>query len=192
MEFALQSPNSLFRRFIQMRLMFHRQAPKKRTLSRNRAKPRIQEADPMKRILSIGIAALSFLVAPAYADDDHIALFKNVSGTMKVARKDAVLDATSGMNLFTSDRIISSADGSAGVVFKDGTLVTVGPSTEIHLRDYAFEPKNAKYEFSMYLAKGTAIYSSGKIGKLSPESVRVDTPTATVGVRGTRFIVTAE
>ena len=146
----------------------------------------------MKRILPIGIAALSLLVAPAHAEDGHIALFKNVAGTMKVARKDAVLDATPGMNLFTSDRIISSADGSAGVVFKDGTLVTVGPSTEIHLRDYAFEPKNAKYEFSMYLAKGTAIYSSGKIGKLSPESVRVDTPTATVGVRGTRFIVTAE
>ena len=146
----------------------------------------------MKRILSVALVAWGLLAGPARADDDHVALFKNVSGTMKVVRRDAVLDATPGMNLFTADRVVSSADGSAGIVFKDGTLVTVGPSTEIHLRDYAFEPKQAKYEFSMYLAKGTAIYSSGKIGKLAPESVKVDTPTATVGVRGTRFIVTAE
>ena len=77
-------------------------------------------------------------------------------------------------------------------MFKDGTLLTVGSATEVQIRDYVFEPKMAKYEFSVYLSKGTAIYSSGKIGKLSPQSVRVDTPTATVGVRGTRFIITAE
>ena len=53
-------------------------------------------------------------------------------------------------------------------------------------------PKNSRYEFSLYMARGTAIYSSGKIGKLSPESVKVNTPTATVGVRGTRFIINAD
>ncbi len=70
--------------------------------------------------------------------------------------------------------------------------MTVGASSDLEIRDYAFETKESKYQFSMYLAKGSAIYSSGKIGKLAPESVRIDTPTTTVGVRGTRFIVTAE
>ena len=146
----------------------------------------------MKPLVLLAFAASLVVAGPTFADDDHVALFKNVSGTIKVARKDSVLDASPGMNLFASDRIVSSADGAAGIVFKDGTLVTVGPASELTLRDYAFEPKIARYQFSMYLAKGTAIYSSGKIGKLAPESVRVDTPTATVGVRGTRFIVTAE
>ena len=150
----------------------------------------------MKRSIFLLLLAASGLAGlPARAatvDDEHVALFKNVTGRVRVVHADTTVDATPGMNLFTTDRIVSGADGSAGVVFKDGTLVTVGASSEVHVRDYAFEPKNAKYAFSMYLARGSAIYSSGKIGKLAPESVKVDTPSATIGVRGTRFIVTAE
>ena len=146
----------------------------------------------MKSILCTAALTALVFVAPAVAEDEHVALFKNVTGSMKIARNNEVIDAVAGTNLFTTDRIVSGVGASAGIVFKDGTLLTVGPSTEVHIRDYVFEPKTAKYEFSVYLAKGTAIYSSGKIGKLSPQSVKVDTPTATVGVRGTRFIVTAE
>ncbi len=146
----------------------------------------------MKPLALLTLAACCLVAHPAVAGDDHVALFKNVTGTIKVARKDVVLVASPGMNLFATDRIVSAADGAAGIVFKDGTLLTVGHSTEVQLKEYVFEPKEARYAFSMYLARGTAIYSSGKIGKLAPELVKVDTPTATVGVRGTRFIVTAE
>jgi hypothetical protein len=137
--------------------------------------------------------ALASLAAPVRAADDaHVALFKNVTGTMKIVRADQSLDAAPGMTLFTSDRIVSGPNSTAGIVFKDGTLVTVGSSSELQIRDYAFETKDSKYSFAMYLAKGSAVYSSGKIGKLAPEAVRIDTPTTTVGVRGTRFIVTAD
>jgi hypothetical protein len=143
--------------------------------------------------------ALASAVATAHAaatTDDHVALFKNVTGSMRIVRADAgvdkVVDAVPGATLSTTDRVISGPGSTAGIVFKDGTLVTVGPSTEIQIRDYAFEPKDSKFAFGLYLAKGQAIYSSGKIGKLSPESVKVESPTATVGVRGTRFIIKAE
>ncbi len=146
----------------------------------------------MKRAVCSWLIAMYCFANPAFGEDGHVAIFKNVAGGMKIVRTDATLDAAPGMTLFMSDRVISESNASAGIVFKDGTLVTVGPSTEIQIRDYVFEPKNSKYEFSLYLARGTAIYSSGKIGKLSPESVKVNTPTATVGVRGTRFIIKAE
>lgn len=145
----------------------------------------------MKRILLGALTALILANQPALADD-HVAIFKNVTGPIKILRSGGSVDATPGSTLFVSDRIVSGVGGSAGIVFKDGTLLTVGASSDVHLRDYVFEPTEARFDFSVYLAKGTAIYSSGKIGKLSPESVKVDTPTATVGVRGTRFIVTAE
>lgn len=69
--------------------------------------------------------------------------------------------------------------------------MTLGPSADIQVRDYTFEPKREKYDFFVYLAKGAALYSSGMIGRLSPEAVKVATPIATIGVRGTRFIVDA-
>ncbi|MEO8406964.1 MAG: FecR domain-containing protein [Oxalobacteraceae bacterium] len=125
----------------------------------------------------------------AMAQDDHVALFKNVSGTVKIIRDKSDLVAVAGTQLMKLDSIASGPDSSAGIVFKDGTLLTVGSSTEIQISRYLFQPEEAKYDFSLYLKKGTAIYSSGKLGKLSPESVSVNTPRATVGVRGTRFIV---
>lgn len=136
------------------------------------------------------LAALG-AVGPAVANDRHVATLKGVSGDISVARKDATLDAEAGTKLFISDRIVSGADSSAGLVFKDGTVVTIGPSADIQVRDYTFEPKREKYDFFIYLARGAAIYTSGMLGKLSPETVKVATPVATIGVRGTRFIVDA-
>lgn len=153
------------------------------------------KTEPLSAVIGLAIAAFvatASAAPPTPADDAHVALFKTVDGPVRVVRDNATLPATSGMTLFVADRVVSDAGASAGIVFKDGTLITVGASTDVKVRDYVFQPKEAKYAFSMYLAKGSAIYSSGKIGKLSPESVKVDTPTSTVGVRGTRFIVQAD
>lgn len=146
----------------------------------------------MNPILRTFFLVALFVSGIAGAQDAHVAIFKNISGSLKVIRNDSPIDATVGMPLFKSDRVVSTAGATGGIAFKDGTSITIGPSSEISIRDFAFEPAESKYAFSMYLAKGTAIYSSGKIGKVSPESVHVETPNAVVGVRGTRFIVSAD
>lgn len=142
------------------------------------------------------MAALTLLCfahgAQAATGDEHVALIKNVTGAVQVQRAGSTLPADAGMRLQVDDRLVSAPGAAAGIVFRDGTLLSVGPASQVHLRDYVFEPQAAKYRFDLYLAKGSAIYASGKIGKLAPESVRVDTPTATVGVRGTRFLIEAE
>lgn len=130
-------------------------------------------------------------LAPASANDGHVALLKGVSGDISVSRQGVNLDADSGMKLFVADRVVSGTGASAGIVFKDGTVLTVGPSADVQVREFAFEPKRDKYEFFVYLARGAAVYSSGMIGRLAPEAVKVATPIATIGVRGTRFIVDA-
>ena len=135
------------------------------------------------------VSCLAALAAPSV--DDHVALFKNVTGHVHVVRQGSSLDAVPGMQLMVADRLVSDAGASAGIAFRDGTLLTLGAASDVMVRDYVFEPRTSKYAFSVYLAKGSAIYSSGKIGKLSPESVKVDTPTSTVGVRGTHFIIEA-
>lgn len=128
----------------------------------------------------------------ASADDEHVALVKQVTGDVQIVRDAGPMPASSGMTLFKTDRVVAGAASSAGLVFKDGTLLSVGPATDVAIRDNSFEPAKNAFAFGLYLAKGTAMYSSGKIGKLAPEAVDIATPRATVGVRGTRFIVTAE
>lgn len=140
----------------------------------------------------LAIAALSGFAGGACANGEQIATFKNVLGDIGIARNGGTLNAVAGSTLFVSDRIVSGTGSSAGIVFKDGTQLTLGPSTDIQVRDYAFEPKQSRFGFLVYLARGAAVYSSGMIAKLSPESVKVATPTATIGVRGTRFIIEAD
>ena len=144
------------------------------------------------RPLFAWIFASAFFGGNVSADVEHIAIVKNIEGTIDIVRGSATNRAASGDKLFVSDQLKSAAGSTAGVVFKDGTLLTVGPSSDIKLRDYAYEPQNDKYAFSLYLDKGSAVYSSGQIGKLAPQVVKVDSPTASVGVRGTRFIIRAE
>jgi hypothetical protein len=134
-------------------------------------------------ILPLGVRA---------AGDDYIGLFKNVSGDLKVIRDKADIVPAAGTRIQRSDIVVSGANSTAGIVFEDGTLLTVGPSSEVSIRRYAFQPEVGKFDFALFLRKGSAIYASGKLGKLSPESVSLQTPKATVGVRGTRFILKAD
>jgi hypothetical protein len=151
----------------------------------------------MKRYLCLlSLVCLACLAAPAHAvenhaDEDHAALVKSVAGDVKITRQHDTFAVTGGTTLRVSDRVVTAPGASAAIVFKDGTLLTLGAGADIVVRDYVFVPKDDKFAFSLYLAKGSAIYESGKIGKLSPQSVKIETPKATVGVRGTRFLIEA-
>ncbi|MEO9091498.1 MAG: FecR family protein [Rhodanobacter sp.] len=128
---------------------------------------------------------------PAAAVENHVALIKSVNGDVQVTRDHQAFKGSSGTVLKVSDRVVTASGATAAIVFRDGTLLTLGSGADILVRDYVFEPKESKFSFALYLAKGSAIYESGKIGKLSPQSVKVETPNATVGVRGTRFLIEA-
>jgi hypothetical protein len=145
---------------------------------------------------SIGSLMLSLCAASCQAGssppDDHVAMVKDVAGHVRVLHGQQWTELSAGALLFVADRIVSDAKSSAGIVFRDGTLLTVGPGSDTALNNYVFKPSDSKYLFEVYLAHGSAIYESGQIGRMSPQSVRVSTPTATVGVRGTRFIIRSD
>lgn len=146
----------------------------------------------MIRILTLLSAVLLLgLSLPLAAADEHVALVKSVSGRVTIAQGGTTRDATGGTRLRVTDRVVAAPGATAAIVFKDGTMLTLGGGADIQVRDYVFQPKSGKYAFSLYMTQGAAIYESGKIGKLAPEAVKVETPKATVGVRGTRFLLEA-
>ncbi|MBP9931180.1 MAG: FecR domain-containing protein [Rhodoferax sp.] len=146
----------------------------------------------MKQGLRVLILATAGLTGLAQAQDEHVALFKSVSGDVKVARAGTTLVPVAGTHIMRSDVVTSGPKSTGGIVFVDGTLLTLDASSEIEITRYVFQPETSTYDFSIYLKKGATIYSSGKLGKLSPQSVSVNTPRASVGVRGTRFLVVAQ
>src|SRR5690606_9129611 len=83
----------------------------------------------------------------------------------------------------------TAAQSSMGVMFKDNTMMSFGPSTELVVEDYRYDPAEGRLKLGARMGKGTLDYVSGVIAKLQPEAVTVKTPSGMIGVRGTQFLL---
>ncbi|GMW01235.1 MAG: hypothetical protein AMXMBFR84_23720 [Candidatus Hydrogenedentota bacterium] len=112
-----------------------------------------------------------------------------VKGKAYVLREGSELEADVGERLFEADAVRTADDGHVGIVLRDDSMLALGVSSEIKLKDYAFEPIDENYSLVTQLVKGTFSYVSGVIAKLSPDSVKMETPVGIVAVRGTKLFV---
>jgi hypothetical protein len=126
------------------------------------------------------------------ASDSPVGTIKTVTGTASIVRAQKVLPAKTGDRIFEGDTLRTGKDGSLGTILEDETSLSLGPNSEIVISEFAFAPAKGKLSIVTRMVKGTAAYISGVIGKMSPQSVRFETPSASVGVRGTRFLVQVE
>lgn len=144
----------------------------------------------MKKCFFFILIVSTFLGSLGYAVEliEQIGQIKNTSGEVQIYRANKVLAASPGDALVQSDKI-TTKDGSAGILFNDGTMVSIGPNSEMVIENYTFVPKNKQYSFDLFLHKGSAVYTSGRLGKIAPDAVKLKTPRATVGIRGTKLIL---
>jgi hypothetical protein len=149
----------------------------------------------MKHLLSIAmLVALSlvFISAPAYASDKSIGFVRNVSGEAHILRNGETISATEGAQLQEGDTLSTGPNSSMGISFRDDSSASLGPDSSFVVSSFEFSPRNGKTGFLMRITKGSFVYLSGLIAKMSPESALFVTPTATIGLRGTRFAVNIE
>lgn len=138
------------------------------------------------------LAALGVLAcAGPAAAEVTIGVVRNAGGPATVTRGEKVIPADPGLKLQVGDTLATGPDGSLGVILRDDSCLSLGPSSRLVLRSFLFHPKAGNFELLARLSRGTMVYLSGFIGKLAPEKVRFETPTATIGIRGTRFAAKA-
>jgi len=147
----------------------------------------------MRHILFVAIfLAAALAPTPGHAaPDGTIGVVRNATGSATVTRGGNVLPAMTGTKLYTGDTLGTGPDGSLGVLLRDDSSLSLGPSSSLVLKDFLFSPSEGKFSLLVRLSKGTMAYLSGLIGKLAPEKARFETPTATIGIRGTHFAVMA-
>ena len=130
-------------------------------------------------------------VSPAAASP-AVATIQKSSGTATVVRQGRALEVSAGLEILENDTLRTGSDGSIGVVFEDDTLLALGPESVLVVDEFVFAPKQGKFSIVLRMLKGTAGYLSGLISKLAPESAHFETPTASIGIRGTSFVVRVE
>jgi len=136
--------------------------------------------------------ALAFAATPAMAQQQNqIGLVKVVDGEAFALRADERSALGVGTPIYVED-VVETEAGSVGLTFKDGSRLSIGPNSRIQFTEFEFAPAEGRLAFLIDFFRGTLLYVSGVIAKLSPDSVKVQTPVATVAVRGTRFLAEVE
>src|SRR5213075_903214 len=92
-----------------------------------------------------------------------------------------------GLELKEGDRLTTSDGGSAIIKLQDGTRMTVRPNSELVLQQFQFKENSPDNSMLMQLVRGGFRAVTGLISKNSPNAARVQTSTATIGIRGTDF-----
>jgi hypothetical protein len=118
---------------------------------------------------------------------------KTLWGAVAVSRSSsAPVPITVGERVFPGDRLITGADGYIGITLHDDTRITLGPKSEFLIKEFEFNASSYVGGLSMSFLKGTAAVVTGLLGKHSRDRVSFNTPTSTIGIRGTEFVVDLE
>ena len=149
------------------------------------------------RIRSLGVLGLLCLAAFTCGAQDASGPPRQHAGILKTVRGDVQLigepggsrPARPGDSVTAADRLATGADSGASIVMRDGTTLVVGPASQLDLKLFQFDATTQDGNMLVSLVRGSLRMITGLIGKMHPEAVRVETQTATIGIRGTDFIV---
>lgn len=105
--------------------------------------------------------------------------------------KDVVIEGEAGVGVQSMDTAVT-ANGTMRIDFIDETRVDITEQSRLVIDEFVYDPANDIGSLSMKASLGTVRYASGQIAKRYKQNVKIRTPSATIGVRGTDFIMVVD
>ena len=113
-------------------------------------------------------------------------------GSGIVERKDGgEFSSIIDLDIFSYDTV-KTGKGKTAIEFVDDTRVDVTEHSKLVIDEFVYDPNTKTGALSLKASLGTVRYASGQIAKNSKQNVKIETPTATIGVRGTDFTMTID
>ena len=145
--------------------------------------------------LSGWLAAIALAIPCGIAsaqNDVEIGQIKVARGMVTVLRGGQAMDGAVGLRLRAQDAIKTGVDGAVGITMRDNGVLSLGPNSLLTLEQFEFDDTSHQGRFDSSLLRGTLAMTSGRLSKQSAQAVKVRTPTAVLGVRGTELLVAVE
>ena len=130
------------------------------------------------------------LLSPTYSNAS-VGTVTEQTGPTEIKRQTNVIPSAKDTGVEMQDTI-TTANGRAGITFKDDTKVQITEHSKLVIDTFVYDDSKKTGKLGMKMALGTIKYASGQIAKSDPQQVMVETPTATIGVRGTDFSGTVD
>lgn len=144
----------------------------------------------MKMTHKLMIASLLMMVvtAPVQGTADSTAVLVASRGEVTAEAAGEARSLARGDGVNESDRVITGDKSFAILQFVDGAKVTVRPNTILDIKQYVFSGTEGNAA-TLSLVEGGLRVITGAMAKTEPDSFKVETPVALMGVRGTEFAV---
>lgn len=137
----------------------------------------------MRALVAIGAGLLGLmLTVDAYAQTGRIGVASAVRNQVTATTGSQQRSLAAGGAVFQNDTVTTGASSVAQLLFADQTTLSVGPRSEIRLDRYVYDPNRSTGDVAVSLTNGALRFISGR---QDPRSYQIQTPVATIGVRGT-------
>jgi len=136
------------------------------------------------------VIIFALLTSPSYAKIGDV--IQQV-GVTDIERKDGSkfekVDKNFGVESYDT---VKTKNGRTAIQFVDETRVDVTENSKLVIDEFIYDPNTSTGSLALKASFGTVRYASGQIAKNSRQNIKISTPTAVVGVRGTDFSLTVD
>lgn len=143
----------------------------------------------LKSIKQVLVVILSLSAGIASAD---IGKITSHEGSGEVIRKDSGNLVASLSLVIHSYDDVRTGNGKLEITFRDDSTVKLSANSKLVIDEFVFDPNPKKSKMAFKVAAGTARFATGKLGLVDKNKIKIRTPTATIGIRGTDFTTTVD
>lgn len=136
------------------------------------------------------VLVITLLLSPTISSAD-VGKVTEISGLTEIKRQSNTIAGSLQFSVEMND-VITTANSKTGITFKDDTRVQITEHSKLVIDNFVYDDNRKTGKLGIKMALGTIKYASGQIAKTDPQQVLVETPTATIGVRGTDFSGTVD
>ena len=144
-----------------------------------------------KLIRKIQLTIVSIFLSIGLASADSIGDIVESTGVGKIVRQNEDLNNLNNLPIQLND-IAETAMGSMKIEFLDKAQLDLKEHSEVLIDEIYYDPDPSLSKMSMKFTMGTARFASGSLGLVNKANIDIQTPTATIGIRGTDFTTTID
>jgi len=115
----------------------------------------------------------------------------SLTGPTQITRSDSRIVGAVDTGIEMMDTV-ETLQSRTGILFNDDTKVSVTEHSKLKIDSFVYDPATGKGKIGLKAVLGTVRYASGRIAHNNRDNVNVQTPTASVAVRGTDFSMTVD
>jgi hypothetical protein len=149
------------------------------------SQPGVDETHGLTKLAQAQPAQASADAQPA--NDEPIGNVATLTGSATVTRNNEATPLKAKDDIFLNDVVQTAANSTLGITFNDATTFNLTANAQFTIDNYVYENGGKQNSALFNIVKGTIAFAAAEVAHTG--DMKISTPTATLGIRGTTGLV---